>query len=177
MQDLVREAISQGRHTADPVALAAQIRLFRSAALAEASQTARSGALMKSITRRPSSNRRYPATCAPSPAPASSARYAATYPPRSNTASASSTLSSCAPKTGPGCLPPPDQTQNDSQLRDQLQCESPGNWKWWIMTGNRNCQRARPRVSIGSPLARRYTDDDARRPAWNVDGAADNPRT
>jgi transposase len=48
MQDLVREAISQGRHAADPVALAAQIRLFRSAALAGASQTAaRSGALMK----------------------------------------------------------------------------------------------------------------------------------
>jgi transposase len=48
MQDLVREAISQGRHAADPVALAAQIRLFRSAALAGASQTAaRSSALMK----------------------------------------------------------------------------------------------------------------------------------
>jgi len=48
MQDLVREAISQGRHAADPAALAAQIRLFRSAALIGASQTAaRSGALMK----------------------------------------------------------------------------------------------------------------------------------
>jgi transposase len=48
MQDLVREAISQGRHAADPVALATQIRLFRSAALAGASQTAaRSSALMK----------------------------------------------------------------------------------------------------------------------------------
>ncbi len=48
VQDLVREAISQGRHAADPVALAAQIRLFRSAALAGASQTAaRSSALMK----------------------------------------------------------------------------------------------------------------------------------
>ena len=48
MQDLVREAISQGRPTADPVALAEQIRLYRSAALAGASQTAaRSGALMK----------------------------------------------------------------------------------------------------------------------------------
>jgi transposase len=48
MQDLVREAISQDRHAAYPVALAAQIRLFRSAALAGTSQTAaRSGALMK----------------------------------------------------------------------------------------------------------------------------------
>jgi len=48
MQDLVREAISQGRRAADPAALAAQIRLFRSAALIGASQTAtRSGALMK----------------------------------------------------------------------------------------------------------------------------------
>jgi transposase len=48
MQDLVREAISQRRHAADPVALAAQIRLFRSAALTGASQTAsRSGPLMK----------------------------------------------------------------------------------------------------------------------------------
>jgi transposase len=48
MQDLAREAISHGHHAADPVALAAQIRLFRSAALAGASQTAaRSGALMK----------------------------------------------------------------------------------------------------------------------------------
>ena len=48
MQDLVREAISQGRDAVDPAALAAQIRLYRSAALAGASQTAaRSGALMK----------------------------------------------------------------------------------------------------------------------------------
>jgi transposase len=48
MQDLVREAAGQGRDTADPAALAAQIRLYRSAALAGASQTsARSGALMK----------------------------------------------------------------------------------------------------------------------------------
>jgi hypothetical protein len=48
MQTLVREAISQGRDPADPAALAAQVRLFRSAALAGASQTAaRSGALMK----------------------------------------------------------------------------------------------------------------------------------
>ena len=45
---LVREAISQGRDAVDPAALAAQVRLFRSAALAGASQTAaRSGALMK----------------------------------------------------------------------------------------------------------------------------------
>ncbi len=48
MQDLVTEAISRGRDAADPAALAAQIRLFRSAALTGASQTAaRSGALMK----------------------------------------------------------------------------------------------------------------------------------
>jgi transposase len=48
MQDLAREAISQGRDAADPAALAAQVRLFRSAALAGASQTAaRSGPLMK----------------------------------------------------------------------------------------------------------------------------------
>jgi transposase len=48
MQELVREAISQGRDAADPDALAAQVRLFRSAVLAGASQTAaRSGALMK----------------------------------------------------------------------------------------------------------------------------------
>jgi transposase len=48
MQDLVREAISQRRDAVDPAALAAQIRLYRSAALAGASQTAaRSGALMK----------------------------------------------------------------------------------------------------------------------------------
>jgi transposase len=48
MQELVREAISQDRDVVDPDALAAQIRLFRSAVLAGASQTAaRSGALMK----------------------------------------------------------------------------------------------------------------------------------
>jgi transposase len=48
MQDLVREAISQDREAADPDALAAQVRLFRSAVLAGAAQTAaRSGALMK----------------------------------------------------------------------------------------------------------------------------------
>jgi hypothetical protein len=48
MQDLVREAISQGRDAVDPVPLAAQIRLYRSAVLAGTSQTAaRSGALMK----------------------------------------------------------------------------------------------------------------------------------
>jgi len=48
MQDLVREAISQERDGADPAALAAQVRLFRSAVLAGASQTAaRSGPLMK----------------------------------------------------------------------------------------------------------------------------------
>jgi transposase len=48
MQDLVREAIRQDRDAADPTALAAQIRLFRSAALIGASQTAaRSGALMR----------------------------------------------------------------------------------------------------------------------------------
>jgi transposase len=48
MQDLAREAISQGRDAVDPAALAAQIRLYRSAVLAGASQTAaRSGALMK----------------------------------------------------------------------------------------------------------------------------------
>jgi transposase len=48
MQDLVREAISQGRDAVDPDALAAQVRLFRSAVLAGASQTAaRSGPLMK----------------------------------------------------------------------------------------------------------------------------------
>jgi len=56
MQDLVREAIRQGRPAADPAALAAQIRLFRSAALIGASQTAaRSGALMRkhhALTRR-----------------------------------------------------------------------------------------------------------------------------
>jgi transposase len=48
MQDLVREAISQGRGAADAAALAAQARLLRAAALAGASQTsARSGPLMK----------------------------------------------------------------------------------------------------------------------------------
>ena len=48
MQDLVREAISQGRDAVDPAMLAAQVRLFRSAVLAGARQTApRSGALMK----------------------------------------------------------------------------------------------------------------------------------
>ena len=48
MQHLVREAIGQGHDAAGPAALAAQVRLFRSAALAGASQTAaRSGALMK----------------------------------------------------------------------------------------------------------------------------------
>ena len=48
MPNLVREAISHGRDAIDPAGLAAQVRLFRSAALAGASQTAaRSGALMK----------------------------------------------------------------------------------------------------------------------------------
>jgi transposase len=48
MQDLAREAASQGRDAADPAALAAQIRLYRSAALIGASQTAaRSGPLMR----------------------------------------------------------------------------------------------------------------------------------
>ena len=48
MQDLVREAVRQGRPAADPAALATQTRLFRSAALIGASQTAaRSGALMR----------------------------------------------------------------------------------------------------------------------------------
>ena len=48
MQHLVREAIRQGRSTVDPAALAAQVRLFRSAVLTGASQTAaRSGPLMK----------------------------------------------------------------------------------------------------------------------------------
>jgi hypothetical protein len=40
MQELVREAISQGPDAVDPAALAAQTRLFRSAVLAGASQTA-----------------------------------------------------------------------------------------------------------------------------------------
>ena len=44
MQDLVREAIGQGRDAADPAALATQVHLCRSAVLAGASQTAtRSG--------------------------------------------------------------------------------------------------------------------------------------
>ncbi len=48
MQDLVREAICQGRTAVDLAVLAAQVRLFRSAVLAGASQTAaRSGPLMK----------------------------------------------------------------------------------------------------------------------------------
>jgi hypothetical protein len=48
MQDLVRQAIGQDRDAIDPAALAAQVHLYRSAALAGASQTAaRSGALMK----------------------------------------------------------------------------------------------------------------------------------
>jgi hypothetical protein len=48
MQQLVSEAISQGRHAVDPVALAVQVRLFRSAALIGAAQTAaRCGPLMK----------------------------------------------------------------------------------------------------------------------------------
>jgi transposase len=48
MQDLAREAISQGRDAVDPAVLAAQVHLFRSAVLAGASQTApRSGPLMK----------------------------------------------------------------------------------------------------------------------------------
>jgi len=48
MQQLASEAIRQGRDAVDPAALAAQIRLFRSAALIGASQTAaRSGPLMK----------------------------------------------------------------------------------------------------------------------------------
>jgi transposase len=48
MQQLASEAISQGRDAVDPAVLAAQIRLYRSAALIGASQTAaRSGALMK----------------------------------------------------------------------------------------------------------------------------------
>jgi transposase len=48
MQDLVREAISQGRDAVDPAPLAAQIRRYRSAVLAGTSQTAaRSGVLMK----------------------------------------------------------------------------------------------------------------------------------
>jgi hypothetical protein len=47
MQDLVREAAHEGRSAVDPAARAAQVRLFRSAVLAGASQTAaRSGALM-----------------------------------------------------------------------------------------------------------------------------------
>jgi hypothetical protein len=48
MQQLASEAIGQGRGAVDPAALAAQVRLFRSAALIGAAQTAaRSGPLMK----------------------------------------------------------------------------------------------------------------------------------
>jgi transposase len=48
MQQLVSEAIRDGRDAVDPAALAAQVRLFRSAALIGTAQTAaRSGALMK----------------------------------------------------------------------------------------------------------------------------------
>jgi transposase len=48
MQVLASEAISQGRDAMDPAALAAQVHLYRSAALAGAGQTAaRSGTLMK----------------------------------------------------------------------------------------------------------------------------------
>jgi transposase len=48
IQDRAREAIGQGRDAVDPAELAARIRLFRSAVLAGASQTATgSGALMK----------------------------------------------------------------------------------------------------------------------------------
>jgi hypothetical protein len=48
MQQLVSGAISQGRDAVDPAALAAQVRLFRSAALIGAAQTAaRCGPLMK----------------------------------------------------------------------------------------------------------------------------------
>ena len=48
MQQLVSEAIRRGRDAVDPAVLAAQVRLFRSAALIGAAQTAaRSGALMK----------------------------------------------------------------------------------------------------------------------------------
>jgi len=48
MQGLVREATGQGRDAVDPATLAAQVRLFRSAVLAGASQTAaHSGALIK----------------------------------------------------------------------------------------------------------------------------------
>jgi transposase len=47
MQDLAREATGQGREAVDPAALAAQIRLLRSAVLIGASQAAgRCGALM-----------------------------------------------------------------------------------------------------------------------------------
>jgi transposase len=48
MQRLVREAINHGHRAVDQDTLAAQVRLFRSAVLAGASQTtARSGPLMK----------------------------------------------------------------------------------------------------------------------------------
>jgi transposase len=80
MQQLVREAISRGRDAVDPAALAAQVRLFRSAALAGISQTAaRSGALMKSTTR-------WPAACATAKtttcdSPSTSARHPITTEP------------------------------------------------------------------------------------------------
>ena len=58
MQQFASGAISQGRDAVDPAALAAQVRLFRSAALIGAAQTAaRSGPLMKSTMR-------WPAACA-----------------------------------------------------------------------------------------------------------------
>jgi transposase len=48
MKDPVRETISQGRDGVDPATLTAQVRLYRSAVLAGASQTAaRSGPLMR----------------------------------------------------------------------------------------------------------------------------------
>jgi Transposase IS66 family len=88
MQDLVREAISQGHHGADPVA---KLRQKTSGSLHTLT-----GARQFCV------RRSYLSTAA-------------------NTASASSTPSSCSPKTGPGCLPPPHQTTNGSQLLDQLQ--------------------------------------------------------
>jgi transposase len=51
MQKLVSEAICKGHAAADPAALAAWTRIYRSAALIGAGQTAaRSGKLMKSTT-------------------------------------------------------------------------------------------------------------------------------
>lgn len=48
MQDPARGATSEGRDAVDPAALAAQVRLFRSAVLSGVSQTTpRSGALMR----------------------------------------------------------------------------------------------------------------------------------